>query len=54
MKATTHDGWFHADEVFALAVLNLIYPDLNIVRSRIEKVYKNADIIVDVGHGLSV
>jgi uncharacterized UPF0160 family protein len=50
MKATTHDGRFHADEVFALAVLRLVYPELNIVRSRNEKVYKDADIIVDVGH----
>ena len=50
MKASTHDGRFHADEIFALAVLNLFYPDLEIVRSRDENVYKNADIIVDVGH----
>jgi uncharacterized UPF0160 family protein len=50
MIASTHDGRFHADEIFALAVLNLVYPDLKIVRSRDENVYKNADIIVDVGH----
>ena len=46
MKASTHDGRFHADEIFALAVLNLIYPDLKIVRSRDENVYNKADIIV--------
>ena len=40
MKASTHDGRFHADEIFALAVLNLFYPDLEIVRSRDENVYK--------------
>jgi hypothetical protein len=50
MKVSTHDGRFHADEIFALAALNLLYPDLEIVRSRDENVYKNADIIVDVGH----
>ena len=50
MKVSTHDGRFHADEIFAIAVLNLVFPDLEIVRSRDEKVYKNADIIVDVGH----
>ena len=50
MKASTHDGRFHADEIFALAVLNIFYTDLEIVRSRDENVYKNADIIVDVGH----
>ena len=45
MKASTHDGHFYADEIFALAVLKLIFPDLEIVRGRDEKVYKNADII---------
>jgi uncharacterized UPF0160 family protein len=50
MIAATHDGRFHADEIFALAVLNLIFPDLEIVRSRDENVIKKADIIVDVGH----
>jgi uncharacterized UPF0160 family protein len=50
MKASTHDGRFHADEIFALAALNLIFPDLVIVRSRDENVYKSVDIIVDVGH----
>ena len=50
MKASTHDGRFHADEIFALAVLNLFYPDLDILRSRDKNIYKNADIIVDVGH----
>jgi uncharacterized UPF0160 family protein len=50
MKVSTHDGRFHADEIFALAVLKLVFPDLEIVRSRDENVYKTADIIVDVGH----
>jgi uncharacterized UPF0160 family protein len=50
MKASTHDGRFHADEIFALAVLNLFYPDLEIIRSRDENIYKNTDIIVDVGY----
>jgi uncharacterized UPF0160 family protein len=50
MIASTHDGRFHADEIFALAVLNIVFPDLEIVRSRDEKVYKNVDIIVDVDH----
>jgi uncharacterized UPF0160 family protein len=45
MKASTHDGRFHADEIFALAVLKLIYPDLEIVRSRDENVYKKGFIV---------
>jgi uncharacterized UPF0160 family protein len=50
MIVSTHDGRFHADEIFALAVLNLFYSDLEIVRSRDENLYKNTDIILDVGH----
>jgi uncharacterized UPF0160 family protein len=50
MKASTHDGRFHADEIFALAVVKLIFPDLEIVRSRDENVFKDVDIIVDVGN----
>jgi len=50
MKASTHDGRFHADEIFALAVLKMIFPDIEIVRSRDENVIKKADIIVDEGH----
>ena len=50
MIASTHDGRFHADEIFALAVLNLTFSELEIVRSRNESEYNNADIIVDVGH----
>ena len=40
MKASTHDGRFHADEIFALAVLNIVFPDLEIVRSRDERFIK--------------
>ena len=49
MKASTHDRRFHADKIFALAALDLIFPDLEIVCSRDENIYK-VDIIVDVGH----
>lgn len=50
MIVSTHDGRFHADEIFAIAVLNLVFPDLEVVRSRDETVYNDADIVVDVGH----
>jgi len=50
MKASTHDGRFHADEIFALAVIKSVFPDLEIVRSRDENLYKSSDVIVDVGH----
>jgi len=50
MKASTHDGRFHANEIFALAILKLVFPELEIIRSRDETVLRDVDIIVDVGH----
>ena len=47
----THDGVFHADEVFAVATLKRLYRDKEVVviRTRNESEYKYADVIVDVG-----
>ncbi len=48
--AVTHDDRFHADDVFASAVLQLVYgDDLEIVRSRKDDVIESADIAYDVG-----
>jgi len=48
-KIATHDGNFHADDVFGVAILKLIYPKIKIIRTRdIEKIAK-ANIRVDVG-----
>ena len=33
-KIGTHDGPFHADEVFAVAALRRLYPDAYVIRSR--------------------
>lgn len=44
-----HDGKFHADEVFAVAILKRIYPKLKIVRTRDEAVLKKANFRVDIG-----
>ncbi len=49
MIAATHDGSFHADEVFALAALRLIHPDLEIVRTRDREKLAEADLRIDVG-----
>ena len=49
MKAVTHNGKFHGDEIFALGVLKLIYPDLEIIRSRDEKIFSESDLLIDVG-----
>ena len=49
MLIATHDGTFHADDVFAVAVLRLIEPDLEIVRTRDRELIAAADVRVDVG-----
>ena len=48
----THNGTFHADDVFAVATFllaNNIDNDWQVVRSRDEEVIKNADAVIDVG-----
>jgi uncharacterized UPF0160 family protein len=49
MKVATHDGTFHADEVFAIAVLSLLGEPLEVVRTRDEAVMASCDVRVDVG-----
>ncbi|MDO8508075.1 MAG: MYG1 family protein [Nanoarchaeota archaeon] len=48
-KIAVHEGIFHADDVFAVAILKLIYPSAKIIRTRNEKILKKSDIRVDVG-----
>ncbi len=48
-KIVTHNGRFHADDIFAVAALLLVYPDAIVVRSRSEEAIRSADIVVDVG-----
>lgn len=45
----THDGHFHADEVFAVAIMRLIYPKVCYVRTREPELYKKADVRIDIG-----
>ena len=45
----THPGNFHADDVFAVAVLGLVQGPLEIVRTRDESVLAAADFRVDIG-----
>ena len=49
MKVATHDGSFHADEVFALAALTLLGEPVEIVRTRDADAIAAADVRVDVG-----
>ncbi len=53
IKVTTHNGSFHADEVFAIATLSLWAEKkdlvLDITRTRDEAVLNKSDIVLDVG-----
>ncbi len=49
MRVATHDGSFHADEVFAVAALSLLGEPLDIVRTRDRDLQAAADLRVDVG-----
>jgi uncharacterized UPF0160 family protein len=45
----THNGNFHADDVFSVAALKYIFPSFNLVRTRDLEVIAKADIVLDVG-----
>src|SRR5690242_10089916 len=49
MKVATHPGNFHADDVFAIAVLELVHGELEIVRTRDAEAQAAADLRVDIG-----
>jgi len=50
MRVATHNGSFHADDVFAIAVLRLLHGDeLEVVRTRDPELLAAADLRVDVG-----
>ena len=45
----THNGNFHADDVFSVAALKSIFPDIKVIRTRDLELIAKADIVVDVG-----
>jgi uncharacterized UPF0160 family protein len=49
MLIATHDGSFHADEVFAVAALGLLGEPIEVVRTRDREILAGADVRVDVG-----
>lgn len=49
MIIATHSGKFHADDVWAVAVLDLLFPDSQLVRTRDAEAIAAADFAVDVG-----
>jgi uncharacterized UPF0160 family protein len=49
MLVATHDGSFHADEVFAIAALGLLGDPLEVIRTRDAATLAKADLRIDVG-----
>jgi uncharacterized UPF0160 family protein len=49
MRVATHPGNFHADDVFAVAVLELVHGEVQIVRTRDDDTVAAADARVDLG-----
>ncbi|MGB2740106.1 MAG: MYG1 family protein [Cognaticolwellia sp.] len=45
----THNGNFHADDVFSIAALKHIFPAFNLVRTRDLELIAKADLVIDVG-----
>ena len=45
----THNGNFHADDVFSIAALKHIFPSFNLIRTRDLELITKADIVIDVG-----
>ena len=45
----THNGNFHADDVFSIAALKNIFPSFNLIRTRDLSLIGQADIVIDVG-----
>lgn len=48
-QVCVHNGPFHADEVFSIAIMSIIEPSIKIIRSREESDWKASDFRVDVG-----
>lgn len=49
MRVTTHDGSFHADDVFAHAVLRAALGPVSLTRTRDPERIREADLVFDVG-----
>ena len=45
----THNGNFHADDVFSIAAFKSIFPSFKLIRTRDLELIAKADIVIDVG-----
>ncbi|MEG2301963.1 MAG: MYG1 family protein [Niameybacter sp.] len=50
-KMAVHNGVFHSDEVFGVAMMKGLYPGIEVVRTRKEEVLATCDVVADVGEG---
>ncbi|MBD8541898.1 MAG: MYG1 family protein [Massilia sp.] len=49
MLIATHGGKFHADDAWAVAVLKVLFPDADVIRTREQARIDAADFAIDVG-----
>ncbi len=49
LTVATHNGNFHADDVFSVAALKSVLPSFKLVRTRDSELIVKADIVIDVG-----
>ncbi len=50
INVVTHSGTFHADDIFAVALLDLVNDgNISITRTRDQKIIDKGDVVVDVG-----
>jgi len=49
LTVVTHNGNFHADDVFSIAALSHVLPSFKLVRTRDAELIAKADIVLDVG-----
>jgi uncharacterized UPF0160 family protein len=49
MIIATHSGKFHADDVFAVAALDIVFPGCELIRTREPAKIRDADFAIDVG-----
>ncbi len=49
LQVGTHPAIFHADEIYALALLRVLGVDMKIRRTRIQAILDTCDVVIDVG-----
>lgn len=50
-KIGIHNGTFHADDVFCIALMQSLYGEVEVIRTRDKQLLEECDIVADVGDG---